>query len=469
MKVRCAAVKLSERPLINRINQFLTSPVYIAFLTILCTAAHLLAAELVAYTVMIVISLYVCVLGNDLLPLTPLFLLCYLTPSAVNNPGRNPESVFSGFSGIWLAGLAVLLLFGVIWHIARNPKKFFCCKRTLLPGMLLLLGAYLLSGIGSAAYPAAAANNLLFSAAQGACILVPYWLLSGGVDWSRARKDYLAWIGFSAGGFLLVQILWCYCTGGVIINGIIQRKQIYTGWGMYNNMGAMLAMMIPFAFYLATKYRRGWIGTVIGSAFLVGVLLTCSRTSLLAGSLIYVICILLMLHYARNRRHNTVALVISFAVAVVALVLFHDQLLRLFSDFLSKKLDPSSRHIIYAEGLKLFTQAPVFGNSFYSPGYQPWDFSTVESFSNLLPPRWHNTFVQLLASCGAVGLGAYLFHRYQTIRLFLRSFSKERNFIGCSILVLLLCSLLDCHFFNLGPVLFYSAGLAFLEFYSVSQ
>ena len=30
-------------------------------------------------------------------------------------------------------------------------------------------------------------------------------------------------------------------------------------------------------------------------------------------------------------------------------------------------------------------------------------------------------------------------------------------------IVLLVCSLLDCHFFNLGPVLLYSMGLAFAE------
>lgn len=462
-------MKLTDKPLVEKINRFLASPFYIVALTGLCAAAHLLSAELVAYTVMAAVSVYVCLLGNDLLPLTPLFLFLYLTPSARNNPGRNAQSIFSGGSGIYLAVLVVLIVLGVIWYVAKNPARFFRTKRYLLPGMLILLGGYLLSGIGSAAYPAFTLKNLLFAAAQGACILVPYWLLTGGVDWERARKEYFAWIGFCAGGLLLIQLLWCYCTEGVIINGIIQRKQIYTGWGMYNNMGAMLAMMIPFAFYLASKYRRGWIGTVVGSAFLVGVLLTCSRTSLLAGTFIYVVCILLMLHFARNRRHNTVALVSFFAVAVVALALFHDQLLRLFSDFLSKRLDPSSRNIIYAEGLKLFAQAPVFGNSFYSPGYQPWDFSTVEAFSNLLPPRWHNTFVQLLASCGIVGLGAYLFHRYQTVRLFLQRFSKERSFIACSIVVLLLCSLLDCHFFNLGPAMFYSAALAFLECYPASE
>ena len=50
-----------------------------------------------------------------------------------------------------------------------------------------------------------------------------------------------------------------------------------------------------------------------------------------------------------------------------------------------------------------------------------------------------------------------------TVILLLRKPSRENGFIACSVIVLLITSLLDCHFFNLGPVLFYSATLAFAE------
>lgn len=449
----------------ERLNKFLSSPRYIVFLTAVCTVAHLLHLELVAYGCLTAMTVYVCLWGKDLLPLTPLFLFCYLLPSSGNNPGLNPQSVFSGFSGVLLGLMLCAILGSALWHVLRRPARFWRCKRRLLPGMLVLFGAYLLSGIGSAGYSANVGRNLLFALLQGLSVLLPYWLLSGGIDWEDAPKDYFAWIGFCAGGFLTVQLIACYMTGGVIVDGIIHRTRIYSGWGMYNNLGAMLAMMIPFAFYLATKYRRGWIGTVVGSAFLIGVVMSCSRTAFLIGTCIYVVCIILMLYYARNRQHNTVALILTMSLAAVILIFFHRQLLQLFSEVLSKRLDPSSRDVIFQEGLKLFSQAPVFGNSFFSPGYLPWDFATVEQFSAFFPPRWHNTFVQLLASCGIVGLGAYLFHRVQTVKLFLCRRGKEGNFIGCCIAVLLLCSLMDCHFFNVGPALFYSAALAFLEFY----
>jgi O-antigen ligase len=270
-------------------------------------------------------------------------------------------------------------------------------------------------------------------------------------------------VGFCTGGVLLCQILWVYLTGDVVVDGVIQRNSIYTGWGMYNNMGLMLAMMIPYAFCLATKYRRGWIGTVAGSAYWVCVLLTCSRSSILGATLIYGVCVFFMLYYARNRRHNTIALISVTIAVLLALLLFHDQLIRLFSDLLHRGLDPNHRDEIFYEGWKLFAQKPIFGNSFFSPGYKPWAWSTIEGFNTFFPPRWHNTIVQLAASCGIVGLGAYILHRVQTFRLFLLHRTKENSFIACSILVLLGCGLFDCHFFNIGPVLFYSMALAFAE------
>jgi hypothetical protein len=51
----------------------------------------------------------------------------------------------------------------------------------------------------------------------------------------------------------------------------------------------------------------------------------------------------------------------------------------------------------------------------------------------------------------------------QTIRLFWRKRQRNMTFLGISLISLLLMSLLDCHFYNVGPALFYSAALAFAE------
>lgn len=453
----------SENSICERFDRYLASPYYVLSLMLVTALGFAFSLEPVCYGLFTGICVYVCLFGADLLPLMPLVVFSYLMPSPRNNPGINENSVFTGGSGIFIACLGIVIAAVLCYRVFRDRKRFFRDKPPLLWGMAALWAAYLLGGIGTAGYGPRFPGNLLFAAVQGAAVAVPYLLLRNGVNWKNARWDYFAWIGFCAGGLVLFQVLYLYNGGNVIIDGIIRRQNLVTGWGMHNNLGGFLVMMIPFAFYLATKYRKGWIGTVAGSAFLIGVLMTCSRSSILAGVFIYLVCIYLMLAYSRNPKHNAIALVVVVCVLVLSVTLFHRQLLRLFSDVLGRGLDPSSRDIIYKNGLELFRQSPVLGNSFYSPGYQPWDFSTSESFSSLFPPRWHNTVIQLLVSCGAMGIVAYGFHRVQTVVLFLRRRHKEPVFIACALTVLLFTSLFDCHFFNIGPTLFYSMALAFGE------
>lgn len=448
----------------NAICRFLASPRYILTVMVLTALSNLFGCELLVYTLFIAIGIYTCLWGKDLLPLAPLVFSSYIAPSTVNNPGRNPDSLFSlAKGGIFLLFLAALLIAALVLHIIRHKSRFFSKKPHLLPGMLCLAGAYMLSGIGSDAYPKSLGPNLLFAFLQGCALLIPYWILWCGVDWKHVRRDYFCWIGFATGCVLVVEVLGVYCLDKVIVNGIIERHLIYTGWGMYNNMGGMLAMMIPFAFYLATKYHKGWIGTVVGSVFLIGVLLTCSRTSIVTGTCMYIVCIFLMLHYAQNRKGNSMALIIICCLLLLAAIIFFKPLLRLFSKLLELGADPSNRDKIFGNGMKVFREYPLFGGSFFSPREIPWDWATVESFSAFFPPRWHNTFVQLLATCGITGVIAYLFHRAQTLKLFLWKRSKEHRFIGISLATLVICSQFDCHFFNIGPVLFYSMALAFAE------
>jgi len=46
----------------------------------------------------------------------------------------------------------------------------------------------------------------------------------------------------------------------------------------------------------------------------------------------------------------------------------------------------------------------------------------------------------------------------------LKNCTTEKLIAGMSVMALLLTSMVDCHFFNVGPVLTYSAVLAFVEF-----
>ena len=59
---------------------------------------------------------------------------------------------------------------------------------------------------------------------------------------------------------------------------------------------------------------------------------------------------------------------------------------------------------------------------------------------------------------------AYAYHRFDTIRLYIKKRTLANTHIFHFIITLLIMSLLDCHFFNVGPVFFYSIALAVMEF-----
>lgn len=449
---------------VRKLDCFMANPGYIMLIMALTVLSNTCGAERLVYTLFVFTALFVCLFGKDLLPILPMVICCYLAPSVNNNPGKNTASLFSAEGGgFYMVILAVLVAVGFLYRVIRDRKVFFHRKYLFLTGMLILTVTYLLGGIGSQNYTRHAWQSILFALLNGAAIMVPYLLFSGGVKWDSARRDYLAWVGFGVGCVLLCEIGWIYLTGNVIRGGVIERKAIFTGWGMYNNIGSTLAMMIPFPFYLATKYRKGWIGTIVGSLFLIGVVLTCSRASILCGGGIWFVSVVLMLFFGKNRRTNLLTVALFVGGIFILVMFFGKPLLNLFSSLLDRGLDPTTRDKIYMDGLTLFSKYPIFGGSFFSTEYAPWGWSTNEAFAKLIPPRWHNTYVQLLASCGILGFAAYGLHRWQTAKYFLNSRAPEKVFIACSIVVLLATSLFDCHFFNIGPTLFYSMALAFAE------
>ena len=244
----------------------------------------------------------------------------------------------------------------------------------------------------------------------------------------------------------------------------IDRELMATGWGMHNNIGGLMAMMMAFPFYLAYTRKRSWVYIALASVLMLGVVISCSRTAMLAGAIVFFVCSVLLL----RKREKRGPILVVYAVAAVAVGVFavvsFEKLKDVFALFIEEIDAISKRDLLFINGMKQFREYPIFGGTFYPQGdFIPWDWAELEAFSTFFPPRWHNTLVQIAASCGVVGLTAYVFHRVQTVQLFLRHRNVENFFIGMFVVTLLAAGLLDNHFFNVGPVLVYSMALAFVE------
>lgn len=460
--------RLSRPGWVRRFDEFLYKPAYFFLVALLTLYSNICKGELFTYTCFTLIVLYLCFFGRDLLPVLPLAICAYISPSHDNNPGLSDTSVFSLYEGgIYILALAGSMVIGVIYRLIRDRKlgrsTFWACKRKLLPGMLLLCGSYLLSGLGSNQFALVGKQNIVFALIQCAALFVPYFLITGMVDWKKAPAAYLSWTGMCVGYVLLAELAFIYVRYDIIQDGAIVRDNIFTGWGHNNNIGALLAMMIPLPFFLTGKGKHTSIFYISSLLFFVGVLFTCSRGSIIFAVPAYCVAYIISLLHSRHARANILIHILTILAGLVVYWFYADDLLNIFQGLLAFGLYPSGRIPIYEAGFTQFLAHPLFGGTFYPVDTLLPSWSTSESFVAFFPPRWHNTIIQILASCGTVGIVAYAIHRVQTFVLFLRRPSGKKMFAFVSMLTLLGCSLLDCHMFNVGPAMFYSMLLAFVE------
>lgn len=460
--------RLRRAPFVRYTDLFFHSKMHFMLIGTLTVLSNVFGLELPVYCCLIGLGIYICLFGRDLLPLVPVIAVCYITPSRENNPGINEDSIFYPENGgILLLILVSLFVAAVIFRLVLDPeigrRNFLTAKRKLLSGILVLGASYMLAGAFSGNYFENGWSNALFAFLQFIAILLPYYLISGSVKWDDAPSRYFAWTGICVGFSLVIEIIAVYFIAHPIEGSDIDRNVIYTGWGNYNNMGGMLTMMIPFAFQLGCIKEKSWLYSLCGSLFLIGVLLTCSRTSIVVAVGIFALSMFELFLNSRYRRVCVRTNLIVFgSLAAIMLIFYYDVLVSYVEIFLIER-SITSRFAGFNEGIKQFMKYPLFGGSFFCKDYLLEEWSDVKAFTSFFPARWHNTPIQMIASCGIVGLLAYGIHRLQTVKLVMQKRTLENTYITLSALALLLTSLFDCHFFNIGPVLFYSMAMAFAE------
>ena len=469
--------KLNTRA-VRKIRDFFASGWYIAAVVLLMTAASLFSLEIAVYYVYMAAVGFAALFCDDMLPIVPIGMCSYMTVSSANHPTINPDTSYfytTSFTVqfVVIAALtAVFLLVRLVWDLAsrkkRGEKKRGAPKLTV--GFLLLGAAFVLAGAFSRYTDAAGETatyyglkTAFFGFCEFAAFSLLYFYLYFTVDWEKTSREYPLKVLLALGFGLLAETIAMYFLPDVVTEDGINRSNMYTGWGIYNNVGCMAGMCLPAPFYFAATRKNGWRYTLIGALFLAGVFLTQSRNAILFSCLLFIACYIVLLVKTKKRERliNIIILAAGAALLLIICLLFRDEIRSLFSSLFSILFDDNGRLEIYASGWQQFLENPVFGVGFYESEAELW--GNLSEDVSFLPSRYHNTVIQLLASGGIVALLSYAVHRIQTTFLFFKKPSMAKTFLGLSVLLLLLTSLLDCHLFNFGPALLYSVLLVFAE------
>ncbi len=458
---------LEKNSIIKAIRKFLSSELSLCLILALMCLSNLFGLEIIvlyAYTIIIILSV---LFNDDMLPCVPIACCSYMTFSKANNPlGNNPNSIFKQHATkvhLYIIGITIgiVAVTRFVYEIIKNRKTLKRPK--LLMGFIILLIAFVLGGLFTKYY---SLRTAFFGLVLTLSLSFTYLYFYFTVDFSKVKKDYIFKLLTGIGIVLSIQIINMIIESGIFKHfEDFERGEIYTGWGINNNVGGMVALVLFAPFYLAITKKNGWIYFLIASINALLVILTLSRNSILFSFIIYVSLTGLTLIKVKKKKPYVITLSSILICLLLALLINWNTFLNFIDPLIEIKANNNGRYAIYQIGWSRFKEAMFLGNGFYDfDGVFQWGSKWgAITDTTFLPPRFHNTYVQLIASTGIVGILAYFYHRYETIKIIFNNITFEKIMLGIGIFTLILISIFDCHLFNIGPGFLYAGMLLFIE------
>lgn len=302
-------------------------------------------------------------------------------------------------------------------------------------------------------------RNLFFGGSLAVIFLGVFVLGCGNIKVSKDTFEKIA-LSLAALGILLIcELFVAYVTTeGVIVDGIVIRGRLRFGWGTYNNMGMLLTLCVPAALFLAGKCRYGWLFTLYSIVLVTAAFFSMSRQSIIGACAVFAVGAVVLIINGKNRWINVGILsVVAVGLAIYCGVRW-DSVISFFESVASNFGDDNGRFELYRDALINFRDFPVFGKGFYVALHISFPLEAIDYF----PPMFHNTLMQIMSSCGTVGLVAYVAHRMQTIKSFCKNVTVERTFIALTVCGLLIVNLFDNYLFYMFPTMVYGMLISVL-------
>ena len=462
--------KIKNSGVIKVLKNILTSkyfPFITAAISLLC---YYLSWDIVFIYYICLTGLMIILFLDDISPMITLLLFMCILISLENSPSNLLESSNYYFSPAIL--VQIFIVIGAL-SLALIYRVVLCCIKKqfslspVLWGLCAFTVVLLCNGFFSSNYNP---KNLVYGLVMVLCFLGIFIVLKDSIVMTNEAFERIALSLFALSIVLIIELLVAYFTiDGLYVDGIFYREKLTFGWGIWNTMGMMLLICLPSVFYLAGKYKYGFVFTLFSAFLFVAIWMSCSRQAMLGSLVIYPICLVVLLIKGTNRFANLCIVISSLVAISVLLLISRDTIFKYFKDLISKIMDNNGeltgngRMSLWEGGIEYFKSAPFLGVGFYSNLYKDFqDGFTGFSGMSFIPHMCHNTLIQLLSACGIMGLLTYLIHRVQTVISFFKNINFNRTFIFLTILALVGVSLVDNHIFNIFPTIIYSCLIAVL-------
>ena len=433
---------------------------YPAAVCALVLIGHVFALEMWTNALIILsvsLALLVCPSVRPLIPVA----CTYLFQLSVEHSPALPNYSDYCFSGWRLPAVVILFVTVAAALVAfaiknRIFKGISLLKTPLLLPLTVLGAAFVLGGVFSPEWTPA---SLVFGTLQAVAFLFffVYFLFGMRTESTEDMAGCFAYTSSLSVIVLVGELAARYIKSDAVISGgEIVKGEILFGWGVWNSMGAALCMLIPACFIGVVKNRGARSFAYLGAAALAlfGAVMTMSRNALLFGLIFFAASVLFASFIGEHKTFYRVLLSVGVIGVIGVSILMYDKIPELLAAFFGD----NGRFTLWEMGVDKFLASPVFGTGFFA-----FEFPDDPNYfvgAGFLPSFVHQTFIQLLASMGAVGLISYLYYRASTVVLALRRPSATKLLLLLTALVIPSMSLIDTFIFNFWPVIHYSIALA---------
>lgn len=395
------------RVLRDRANNFLQTDWFLLLYAGLAFIFWILGWDIVHCAVSSVIACLIFLVCEDLRPF--LGLVCIFIT------GMSTRQLESAEFKVALAILIPLLMLGLVFYVFR---VWYRNRATLRPGKLwlgiaLAGGVAVLSGLFCQEY-----NHWYMLAALGAGLgLYFYYFLM--INATRTDlKGLLSTVLFLVSAVALLEMFWYYFTSADI--SAAMQDKVFHGYATTNNVAVFFCMAIPLCLYRAIKSRVGWLYTVYGLVLLIGLFLTRSRGCLLVLGILLPFMYVIAVIKAPRKRNLIVPAVCFVGLVGIAVSVFWESFYELYERMFELGLSDNGRFELYEQAIQLFLRHPLFGVGYVGTEKPASMYFNIYMF--------HNTFFQLLACSGVVGVLGSVLYYVQRYQMLLKKFSLFKLF-----------------------------------------
>ena len=373
-----------------------------------------------------------------------------------------------------LVGSLIILAAALVTFIVKN-EIFHRAKVTKIPlfiPLCVLSVGMLLNGIGSADYKP---MNLVWALLMMLVYFFLYIVVYLGLKYDDPYElaQYFTYMTLLTSWILIIQMGKIYFVDGVLVDGVLDRGKIVTGYGVCTLIGFHISTLIPVNFYGFMRGKAPALSLITAILVWIASIATTSRNAAIFSTIYFIICLIYaMIEGERVRGARIFGASLSGALLLlIAIFSFYyanpglvpngafggiiSNVNGVVRQYIERGMNSSGRMEIWKHCVQIFKENPIFGTGFFgmqvSPQFVPQEF---------IPEYAHNTFFELIGATGIVGTLAYGFYRIATVRFLFDKFSPERFMLILGASVLAVESLLDNYVFQVYTTFYYVIAFA---------